>query len=327
MVNLEHKLTVDDLIVEYAMYKVKNGYQPNFTISEFIDFLEFFEKRIKVSDAVYDGEVLFERFFEHKGESDWATTNLNGEKESRPHMNMEYDINKEEFVIKVNYRFSDYDKSVINTYFMDNGMSKYDDYDGTAKNIRSIIGEYLKETPRRTLDESTELTEDEIQIGKCTAIQIINYIWKSFVEDNVSKHRWPKQCEYIDKYLFEMDLAEVIGVKSIRNDLINLYKTLSTRIAIMYHEDKALQVSIYSNTYLARANYDLLVNGFEDIIGIAFGPYKSNLAFNLKESTFKESHEVGDVFFDEDDPEVVYSTTSINNDFTRRLVKSIDEIK
>ena len=65
----------------------------------------------------------------------------------------------------------------------------------------------------------------------------------------------------------------------------------------------------------------------EDIIGIAFGPYKSNLAFNLKESTFKESHEVGDVFIDEDDPEVVYSTTSINNDFTRRLVKSIDEIK
>lgn len=31
MVNLEHKLTVDDLIVEYMMYKVKNGYEPSFT--------------------------------------------------------------------------------------------------------------------------------------------------------------------------------------------------------------------------------------------------------------------------------------------------------
>lgn len=30
MVNLEHSLTVDDLIVEYMMYKVKKGYEPKF---------------------------------------------------------------------------------------------------------------------------------------------------------------------------------------------------------------------------------------------------------------------------------------------------------
>ena len=28
MVNLEHNLTVDDLIVEYTMYRAKNGYEP-----------------------------------------------------------------------------------------------------------------------------------------------------------------------------------------------------------------------------------------------------------------------------------------------------------
>ena len=42
MVNLEHRLTVDDLIVEYAMYKVKNGYEPKYSTSELIDFLHFF---------------------------------------------------------------------------------------------------------------------------------------------------------------------------------------------------------------------------------------------------------------------------------------------
>ena len=40
--NLEHKLTVDDLIVEYMMYKVKHGYEPKFSTSEFIGFLYFF---------------------------------------------------------------------------------------------------------------------------------------------------------------------------------------------------------------------------------------------------------------------------------------------
>ena len=39
MVNIEHKLTVDDLIVEYMAYKVRNGYEPSFLTSEFISFL------------------------------------------------------------------------------------------------------------------------------------------------------------------------------------------------------------------------------------------------------------------------------------------------
>lgn len=50
MVNLEHRLTVDDLIVEYAMYKVKNGYEPKYPTSEFIDFLHFFETKMEIDD-------------------------------------------------------------------------------------------------------------------------------------------------------------------------------------------------------------------------------------------------------------------------------------
>ena len=43
MINSEHNLTVDDLIVEYMIFKVKNGYEPQFLASEFIEFLHFFE--------------------------------------------------------------------------------------------------------------------------------------------------------------------------------------------------------------------------------------------------------------------------------------------
>lgn len=45
MVNLEKILTVDDLIVEYMVYKVKNGYDPKFLASEFMDFLQFFSEQ------------------------------------------------------------------------------------------------------------------------------------------------------------------------------------------------------------------------------------------------------------------------------------------
>lgn len=51
MINLEHRLTVDDLIVEYAIYKVKNGYEPKYSTSEFIDFLHFFETKMEVDDV------------------------------------------------------------------------------------------------------------------------------------------------------------------------------------------------------------------------------------------------------------------------------------
>ena len=62
MVNLEHKLTVDDLIVEYMMYKVKNGYEPSFLASEFINFLNFFENKMPVEDSLHESDKLFKRF-------------------------------------------------------------------------------------------------------------------------------------------------------------------------------------------------------------------------------------------------------------------------
>ena len=71
MINLEHKLTADDLIVEYMVYKVKNGYEPSFLVSEFMDFLLYFESKMEVFDTLYDGIKLFERFFDRKKEFDW----------------------------------------------------------------------------------------------------------------------------------------------------------------------------------------------------------------------------------------------------------------
>ena len=67
MVNLEHKLTTDDLIVEYLMYRIKNGYNPEFLTSDFIEFLRFFETKMEVEDTIYDGVPLFKRFFCEEG--------------------------------------------------------------------------------------------------------------------------------------------------------------------------------------------------------------------------------------------------------------------
>ena len=306
MVNLEHKLTVDDLIVEFMMCKVKNGYEPSFLASEFMIFLHFFEKQMSVEDTLYDTEKLFKRFFERKADSDWSTTTnlIKQEKVIKPHMDMDYSDNYSDYLIKANYRLSDYDRSVINTYFMDEGMREYDDYKGQTFKIRSIIKEWLTNFPKRKIDESIEV--DDIQI---------------------QKHAWPKQCKDMEKYLFEMDLANIIGVKSIRRELIELYNVLSKRVAILYQQDPNLKISSSSNGYLAYANYKLLIQGYENIINMSYGDYKRSLEIDLSTLKFKESHEIDGIYYWDEDPEVKTTITQIENEEVKKLVKSFDNQK
>lgn len=69
-----------------------------------------------VYDTLYDGEKLFNRFFERKNEQDWSRiVNWNtNEKDKNPHMDMIYSSKDTSYLIKENYRLSDSDKSINN---------------------------------------------------------------------------------------------------------------------------------------------------------------------------------------------------------------------
>lgn len=327
MVNLEHTLTVDDLIVEYMIYKVKNGYEPSFLTSEFINFLYFFESKMPVEDSLYENKKLFQRFFERKSEKDWSTTIdwKTNKKKIIPHMDMVYSDKDNDYIIKANYKLSDYDRSVINTYFMDNGMGQYDDYKGQTFKIRSIMGKWLADYPKRKINESIEIEEKNLLVGKYIAAEITTNIWNSYIDKQIQNNTWPIQCKDINKYLFEMDLAEIIGTKSIKKDLIELYSIFSKRIAILYHQDKNLQISTHSNTYLARANYELLIQGYEKIMGTTFGNYEKSLDVDLAALTFKESHEIDGVYNWDDDPDIKTITATVGNENVKKLVRSLDK--
>ena len=230
MVNLEHKLTVDDLIVEYMMYKVKNGYEPSFLTSEFISFLYFFESKMSVVDSIYENDKLFTRFFERKAESDWSRTVswITKEKEIEPHRDMVYSEKDNDYLIRANYKLSDFDRSVINTYFMPGGQWG----EGKTKEIRNIIGEYTSNQQKRQLDESVEIDNNDLIIGQYVSAEIVVNIWESYIKKMIENHRWPRQCSDINKYLFQTDLAEIIGVESIKNNLIQLFNDFSKRIAL-----------------------------------------------------------------------------------------------
>lgn len=317
MVNLEHKLTVDDLIVEYMMAKVNKGYETNFLTSEFISFLYYFESKMPVDDVLYNNQDLFNRFFERKNSHDWSriinwSTN---DKVAQPHMDMIEDSTKDDYLIKANYRLSDYDRSVINTYF----MNKYD-----VDNIRKIIDDFLSIQEKRTIDVRTVVSDKEMYVGKCVTAEIITNIWNSYIDKLINNHEWPRQCKDINEYLFNQDLAPIIGLESIKNKLLEFYKEISKRVAVMYHDDKYLKISMYSNGYLAHSNYKLLIQGYENIFAIAFGQYKSSFDIDLGTFMFKESHELPGFYMYDDDPDVKTTNTSLNNNKVKEFVKVLD---
>lgn len=324
MVNLEHKLTVDDLIVEYMIYKVKNGYEPSFLASEFIDFLHFFEKQMQVEDTLYESDKLFSRFFYRKNKSDWEIDSNFSKEENTSHMEITYSEKDNDYIIKANYKLSEFDRSVINTYFMDNGMGRFDDFKGQTFKIRTIIGEYLATFPKRKIDESIKPNDKELLLGKYIAANIIESIWNSYIEEKTKKQNWPRQCDDIYKYLFEIDLAEIIGVESIKKQLLQLYNEVAKKIAILYHQDQNLQISSHTNRYLAKANYDLISDGYEELMAIAFGEYKKSLDINLSKSTIFEyiKDYYNNSYLNHDNVKITVFTAE--NDNVKKLVRNID---
>lgn len=314
MTDSDYRLTVDDLIIEYMIYKVRYGYEPSFLTSEFMNFLSFFESKMEVDDSLYESTELFQRFFERNNKRIWNFFDFSkNEEEVLPAMEMIYSEENKDYIIKANYRLSNYDASVINTYKMGKGKTQ---------KIRSIIGEYLSDKSKRKIDESIEINDNDLIAGKYAAAEIITNIWDSYVDEKIEYNVWPEQCRDINKYLFEIDLAEIINVKSIKNELIELYEIFSKRVAILYHQDKNLEIST-GGSYLARANYKLLIQSYEKIMNQTFRTYKKSLEIDLSTLTFKESHEIDGIM---EDSAIETITTADENGYVKKLVKNFEKI-
>ncbi len=175
------------------------------------------------------------------------------------------------------------------------------------------------------VEETIETSEKELLVGKYAAIEIITNIWQSHISKQVENHMWPRQCQDINKYLFEMDLAEIIEAKSIKKELLELYTVFSKRIAILYHQDNELKIGSQSDAHFARLNYELLIKGYEKIMGIAFGEYKKSLFIDLSALTFTKKHEVDGVYDWDEEPDIKTNQVQIGNEDSLKLIRSLEK--
>jgi len=300
MVNLEHKLTVDDLIVEYMISKLKLGYEPSYTTEEFITFLYYFESKSKenVYDALYDNQRLFDRFF-HRKKQDW---------QFEPHMKK---VDKN--LIFPTYKFSDYDRSVINTYFMPKNRQE---------EIRKVITDYLSDMPKRKINCNEQFNDNNLKIGQKISAIIVNSIWNGYLKQNMKYNRWPEQCRDIEKYLLNLDLASIIELPSIRKEVLNFYYETSKKIAYLAQNDPNLKMNNYENPYLAYSNYKIVTQGYEKLLK------KTDSSFNidLENNQFVESYEGnGFTLYGEDD-DIITNKINLDNQKVKKLVHSLNNI-
>lgn len=310
----EYKLTIDDLISEYLMAKVNNGYEPNFTTSEFLNFLYYFDTEMKLDSSFYEKDKIFKSFFGKK-ENDSILKN------PVPYLDIIYDKELQECIVSVNYNFGDYYKSTLNTYFLDNGMGRLGK--GKTGEIRKIINNYLTRFPKRKIEHNCLYNDTKFLIGKYIAAMMVQTIWKGYVYELISQKRWPSQCKDINKYLFEYDLAEIINARSIKSELINFYNEVSKRISIMYHNDKKLKISSYHNSYLARSNFDAIIRGYEKLVEYGYGSYKDSLGLDFTTLSFSEYKPKNDIYSLYDDINIKNNLFNQNTD-AKSLIRNLD---
>ena len=164
-------------------------------------------------------------------------------------------------------------------------------------------------------------------IGKYMAAKIVAQIWGRYVEKYCNLGMWSAQCDDINKFLFEIDLAKVIGVPSIAAELLELYTTFSKRIAILYHHDKNLMVSSYGNVFLAKSNYSLLIDGYEKIIANTLGYFREPLKFDLSLSSFANEYQITGTYDWSEERAVKFKLKVLESDENIRIVNGFDRIK
>lgn len=252
MINKEYKLTIDDLIVEYMILKIKLGYVPSYSIDEFMNFILYFEKYRSIDDVIYDGDKLFDRFFERKM-NDWNFNDISlyfAEKKYVPHM-----IRNNDEIVATN-KLSVYDYSLLNMYFMSVNEQVF---------IRDIIVRYLKRFSKREIDTSVNINNKNVEIEEFIAVKFINSLWREYVYKYIELKKWPIQCIDINEYLFDIDLAKIIKIPSIRDDVLSFYKDVSKMISVMIENDSSLEIKSSDNTYLPYANYEYIFKGYSEL--------------------------------------------------------------
>ena len=109
------------------------------------------------------------------------------------------------------------------------------------------------------LDAETEKTAKRI------ASYLLDYLMRQYIALNVAERKWPKQCQDPYKYIFEKDLASIIGLPGTKLEFLNVYINAIKFIGTLLVDGEYFEISNDPKHCLAFANFNQIVAPYEGV--------------------------------------------------------------
>lgn len=225
-----------DLINGYIAQKIKSGYEPRCTKEELIKLLDFMSYFLKYYNPTTKYELVLEEYISGMGSKDKVWNIAKG--------NFDYPA----LVIRTKKGF------YLPTYNLKESIE--------SEEIKELFAKFLEHNcSKRRLNETIQVDEETSLFGYRCASAIILYLWEKKIHKYMESGFWPEQCRDINRFMLEMDLASVIKLPSLKEELLSLYHTISKNIMLLSQDNPNFQMSNQDSALLAKSNFDLAMGG------------------------------------------------------------------
>ena len=284
MLYLSKRINAQDLIIVYLSSKLKKGYCPYFGRQELNNFLTYFGSR----KSIYGLNMNYEDLIN-------STINKHTKRTIDNNAHIELD---EYNILKPNYAFSNYDVKATEI----NSLN-----DIERNEIDKLIDDFLIPYPKRKIIVPNTIEKENKESASIFSALLVEFIWNCYTEKYINRGLWPKQCTDIDKYLIKNDVAYLLEIPSIREEIILFYNSFARRLSGLIQREENLKVSSNSKKLLAYSNYLCLTKGYESLFKNTAGKY----------------FELGI----EDNNNEIDNSSIVNTEKAKKLVKILDSAK
>lgn len=270
--------SLEELLKEYIVEKVRRGYETRYTVKELVDYLDYISYYVKTtleqSSLRYNEEV--QRYLDKECEKLVPVIESRLTGVYRPTYQLHYEPkNKDLGKVPVVIDFSDYE--------FDAGLTFYLGRNGV----------------KRTISTFSDVDGLTYKFAERTAASMIEHIWGSKIQKEIENRRWPSQCTNISRFIIETDLANIIGLPSMREELFDFFFTVRERLGNLAYGESDFRISNEEKELLAKSNFDLVMEGFPYFKSTGVGSVSIDLSRLLNLILYTVQNADGSVSCDE----------------------------
>lgn len=247
----EMKWTYDELITLYIAEKVRRGYEVSSTFEELANFLDFVTYIVDVENFNTSYDEIIKNYIHGRG-SKKEVWNAKYER---------YDVlpivkQLDATLIEPTYDLS-YPLKMSNSNSLE--VEKYEQ-------IKYCLDLFLKRRcDRREIPKvkHTNLAARYFCYDAAAALTL--KIWTDIVDYYISIGKWPLQCDDLVEYVINLDLASIIKLPSMRQEMGNFYRIINRRMLPLVQNDENFRMTNLQDEVLAKSNFDLIMEGLDYI--------------------------------------------------------------